>query len=164
MKKALILLIALLIGGFCGAYAQDNAESTSRWLTEMREYKHSFLARELNLNRDQQQKFFAVYDKMEDEINKLNSDIRTMQRRISQAEDGTVSDLEYDMAIQAIYEAKAKEAEIEARYLPELKEVLTKKQLFDLKNAEQRFNMNMMRRHHELRESRNERRQSSQRQ
>lgn len=151
MKKSVLLLIGffLALGTFTAA-AQEQDGNTSRWLNEVREYKHTFLARELDLSREQQQKFFPIYDRMEDELGKVNSDVRAINRRISSLNPSEVTDTDYDMAIQAIYEAKAKEAEIEQRYLPEFREVLTKQQLFKLKGAEQRFNMGMMRRHHQL--------------
>lgn len=151
MKKSVLLLIGFFLAlGTFSASAQEQDDNTSRWLNEVREFKHSFLARELDLSREQQQKFFPIYDSMEDELGKVNADIRAISRRISSLEPSEVTDTDYDMAIQAIYEAKGKEAEIEQRYLPEFKEVLTKQQLFKLKGAEQRFNMGMMRRHHQL--------------
>lgn len=154
MKKTIILLFAIMLS-VTALHAQNpdnDANNMTRWLNEMREYKHTFLTQQLELTREQQARFFAVYDKMEDEINKINSDTRAMQRRIASTDDNSVTDLEYDMAIQAQFEQKKKEAEIEERYLPELKEILTKKQLFNLKEAERRFSMRMMRRHHELRD------------
>lgn len=151
MKKSVLLIIGFFIAlGTFSAAAQEQDDNTSRWLNEVREYKHSFLARELDLSREQQQKFFPIYDRMEDELGKVNSDVRAISRRISAIAPSEVTDTDYDMAIQAIYEAKGKEAEIEQRYLTEFKEVLTKQQLFKLKGAEQRFNMGMMRRHHQL--------------
>lgn len=151
MKKSVLLLIGFFLAlGTFSAAAQEQDDNTSRWLNEVREYKHSFLARELDLSREQQQKFFPIYDRMEDELGKVNSDVRAISRRISALDPSEVTDTDYDMAIQAIYEAKGKEAEIEQRYLTEFKEVLTKQQLFKLKGAEQRFNMGMMRRHHQL--------------
>lgn len=124
---------------------------TEQWVKEVRDYKHAFLAKELGLSREQQPKFFKVYDAMDDEIARVNSETRKLERRISEMPPTDVTDLEYDMATEALFNQRSKESEIELRYLPEFKEILTKKQLFELKNAERKFSMNMMRRHHELR-------------
>lgn len=150
IKRCLLPLIAFL--ACVSAIAQPPADrDMEQWVKETRDFKHAFLAKELNLSREQQPKFFKVYDAMEDEMARVNSETRKVERRILDASEGEVADLEYDMATEALFNQRAKESEIELRYLPEFKEILTKKQLFELKNVERKFSMTMMRRHHELR-------------
>lgn len=153
MKRfTLILLLALFVATVANAQSPAPADKdVSQWIKDVREYKHSFLAKELGLSREQQNKFFKVYDAMDDEIAQLNSDTRRMEKRISDMKGEDVSDLEYDAATDALFNLKAKEAEIELEYLPQLREVLTRQQLFNLKNAERKLTMTLMRRHHELR-------------
>lgn len=150
MKRlfAFLMLIAAF-GGYAAAQSTDEPGS-AQWVKEVREFKHSFLARELGLTREQESRFFKVYDAMEDEVAQINSDTRQQERRLLDAPDGQITDLEYDQAVQALFELKKKEADIELRYLPELKEVLNKKQLFKLKSVERKFSMTLMRRHHDL--------------
>lgn len=151
MKKVflfMLLFVATVVSA--SAQAPQNERDMQQWLREVREYKHSFLAQKLDLSRDQQNKFFPIYDKMDDELAKLNAETRALEKKINDAPKGSVTDLEYDMAIQALFQLKAKEAEIENSYLDSFKGILSKEQLFKLKSCEKKFMMNMMRRHHEI--------------
>ena len=82
---------------------------------------------------------FEVYDKMEAETDKIASETRDLERKISESNDD-VSDLEYDTATDAMFELKIKEGEIEKSYLEKFRSILTKRQLFMLKSAERNFN------------------------
>lgn len=154
MKRILFILALLLTVAAASAQQPqgERPQDKAEWLQQMRSAKHTFLTRELGLTTQQQSRFFAVYDKMDDELNKVNADTRALERRIADAGEGTVSDLEYDVATEALFNQRAKESEIELRYLPEFREILNKEQLFKLKEAERRFSMNMMRRHHQIRQ------------
>ena len=156
MKRSIVFLLAC-VAFVTAAVAQAPTppdKDVDQWVKEVREFKHAYLARELNLSREQQPKFFKVYDAMEDEIAGLNNETRRMSKRVKELPEGEVTDLEYDMATDALFNLKAKEAKVELRYLPEFKEILDKKQLFMLKDAERKFTMKMMRRHHDLRAAR----------
>lgn len=129
-------------------YARDNDQEENtvdrqRFFKEMRDYKHRYLARELGLTKDQQNRFFTIYDEMENETNKINDETRDLERRISESPD-EVSDLEYEKATEALFDLKINEGEIEKEYMNKFKEVLTKKQLFSLKSAERKFNRELM--------------------
>lgn len=138
--------------GIGQASGQDPADDRDmkQWMLEIREYKHDFIASKLDLSREQQNKFFPLYDKMNDEIQKVNSETRMLEKKIYDSPAESVSDLEYDMAIQALFDLKGKEAAIENQYLEQFKEILTKRQLFLLKGVERDFSMQMMRRHHQI--------------
>ncbi len=149
MKKlVLITLIAIAAVAAPMAQAQDKSPR-KQWMTEMRQYKRAYLAKELDLTKEQQAKFFPLYEDMEDECARLDEDTRQMERRISEAPDA--SDLEYEKATEAIYETKVRQAEIEKDYAAKFKEVLSPKQLFRLKEADRKFARDMMRQHHRLR-------------
>lgn len=122
-----------------------------KWLKDVREFKHTYLAKELSLSREQQNKFFPIYDQMEDDINKLNQETRAIEREINEAPEESVTDLKYDMAIEALYNLKANEAEIENSYLEQFRNILSKRQIFLLKGAEKKFSLDMMKRHHQIR-------------
>lgn len=155
MKKfcvaSLLLLIVQLVviqSPLCAQTAGDREE----WLSEMRQYKRSYFAKELNLTREQQNKFFPLYEELQTRTDKLNADARTMEKRVAEA--GDASDLEYEKATEAIYDAKVEEANLEKEYLGKFKEILSKKQLFRLKSVERNFSREMMRQHSRLRSAR----------
>lgn len=150
MKK--LVLIALIIAAAFTAAPDAAAQgkvSREKWMTEMRQYKRAYLAKELDLTKEQQNKFFPLYEAMEDECARLDEDTRQMERRVAEAPDA--SDLEYEKAAETIYETKVKQAEIEKTYSEKFKEVLSARQLFHLKEADRKFARDMMRQHNRLR-------------
>lgn len=119
-------------------------------LKELRDYKHRFLTHELKLTKDQQKPFFKLYDEMEDETTKLNSETRELERRIAESPED-VTDLEYEKATEALFDLKIKEGEIEKSYADQFKTILTNKQLFMLKSAERNFSRDLMQHQQRLR-------------
>lgn len=149
MKKiSIIFLIATIFAQLSTIEAQKkpSKEERQQWFKEMREYKHNFLIKELALEEDQQEAFFKVYDAMEDETFKLHHGTRKLQRELSK-KDADVTDIEYEKAAEALFELKYKEAQIELKYFEQFKNVLTKKQLFLLKKAEDKYTRHLMRQH-----------------
>lgn len=113
-------------------------------ISEMREFKHNFLKRELGLSREQEQPFFKAYDQMTDELIRIGEETRTLERKT--ISDANATDTEIESATRTIFEQKKKEGEIELKYLEEFKNILNKRQLLKLKDAERRFNRGLM--HH----------------
>lgn len=148
MKQVLYIIILAAIASIMPARAQQTESDPEmplrqEFYKELRDYKHRFMARELELSREQQQKFFSLYDQMEDETNKLNSETREMERRVLDEPDG-VTDIEYDNAINSLFDLKIREGEIEKDYMEKFRDILTRRQLFMLKSAERNFSRDLM--------------------
>lgn len=142
----ILLVIACLLPLGSAAQEKDNNDyDRSRYVKEIRNYKHEFLSHELDLDSDRQQAFFELYDAMEDELLDLNEQTREIERRINA--DPNASEAELQAAADELFGQKAKEAEIEARYYELFKQKLTPRQLFMLKSAERNFNQQLMRQH-----------------
>lgn len=149
---AIVTLLASIFFMSIPVAAQRHGGDGNReqWFKEMRDYKHAFLAKELDLSRDQQRKFFPLYDEMEDETAKLNQETRQLEEKIAKTGDN-VTDIEYDKATEALFEQKSKEGEIEKSFLKKFQPILSKKQLFMLKGAERKFTRDIMKHHRRLR-------------
>ena len=161
MHKLLInLIFALALALPAGAGAQQRRDgSWGQWLSEMRQYKRNYFIKELDLSREQQSKFFPLYEEMEDQTFKIDEEARTMERRLEEAPDAT--DTEYEKATEALYDARVSTAAIEKEYLEKFKSILSKKQLFKLKGVERQFARDMMKQHHRLRSERKDRPEKS---
>lgn len=142
------------------ARGQEDADRV-QFKKELREYKHRFIARHLELTKEQEEPFFELYDKMEDETAKITNETRELERKISESGD-EVTDLEYDTATDALFELKVKEGDIEKSYLDKFRTVLTKKQLFMLKSVERNFNKELMQHQQRLHGTRKARTDSKQ--
>ncbi len=121
-------------------------------MNEIQQYKRGYFAKELGLTKEQQDKFFPLYEEMEQQTHRIEEESRIMEKRVSEAEDATA--LEYEKATEALYDAKVKEADLEREYMVKFKEILDSKQLFELKAVERKFTREMMRQHHRIRSSR----------
>lgn len=120
-----------------------------QWMMEMRQKKHDFLIKELDLAPSQQEPFFKAYDAMEDKIMALGEQTRRTEKEVKQMEDPT--DADYDRAIEELYELKGREYLAEKAGREEFSKILTKRQMFRLKGAERKFFRTLMRHHHKPR-------------
>lgn len=116
-----------------------------RWLAEIRQYKHEFLIKELELTEEQQGPFFQLYDQMEDEIEQLNSQTRALQQQVEANDQAT--DLEVTNAARTIFELKRAEGQIEMTYFDRFAKILTPRQLLNLKSAERKFTQHLVNHH-----------------
>ncbi len=153
MSIRILTLVSLLWLSMAASVASwaapQNRGEREQWMTEMRQYKRIYLTKELELTREQQTKFYPLYEEMEDQEAKINDDARSMERRV--ADLPNASDLEYEKATEAMFDAAVRSAQLEREYMDKFKEILSSKQLFRLKAVERQFNREIMRQHHRLR-------------
>lgn len=142
------LMAAASLSSVFAQSVQPDESDRRKWMTEMRNFKHEFLAKDLNLTKEQQQEFFASYDEMEDRIDRLNAETRDLEQRIMT--DSDASDVEVDAAARAVYQLKSEESKIELEYFDRFKEILQPRQLIKLKNAERKFTQQLMIHHRRL--------------
>jgi Spy/CpxP family protein refolding chaperone len=144
MKKLFIiaLLICTVALGSSTVVAQRlSDEDLQKALTEMRNYKHNVFTKELQLSKDQQQKFFDVYDAMDKELMLVGNEVRDLERKT--IADDKATDTECAAASRAMFEQKKRESEIELKYYDKLSDVLTPRQLLKLKGVERKIAMQL---------------------
>lgn len=148
MKRIIFIFLFFAMAAQSGivlAQRQISEEDRARWSQRVREVKHSFLVSSLGLSREQQNEFFPLYDKMEDEINAITAQNRDLENRLLQ--DDKASDSEYSAAARTLFEQKGKESEIELEFYKQFESILTPRQLFRLKSVEREFLAKMVRQH-----------------
>lgn len=104
-----------------------------------------FLAQEMDLSADQQQKFFQLYTQMDGEIRKVFKSVREIERRVEQDKNSTEAD--YAALNSARTDAKSRLAEIEKTYDSKFSAFLSKKQIVKMKEAEATFRQKMKEAH-----------------
>ena len=135
---------------------QLDDEGRQRWMTEIRNYKHDFFTKELELSEDQQRDFFAEYDQMEDRINKLNSETRELEEKTIDNPDA--SDVELEATARALFEIKGEESKIELEYFEKFKHILQPNQFVLIKNTELQFTQQLVQHDRRLRNTESKRR------
>ncbi|MCM1153110.1 MAG: hypothetical protein NC328_05605 [Muribaculum sp.] len=143
MRK-FILLFLILLGSVTVGYAQKSNHGKNHG-KEVLEFKLKYLAQEMDLNEDQQPKFFEFYTRMNNEKFALFKELRQLERKIK---DGKATEAEYEAYSKASANAKIKIAEIDKSYEAKFSQFLSAKQLYKLKEAEETFRKKMREMHH----------------
>lgn len=152
MKKFALLTLTMLCAVFASAQMEYSEEQREKYVTEIRQYKHQYLTKELDLTKEQQREFFLVYDEMEDKLMKLNSETRELERKT--IDNPSATDTEINAATQAIFQQRLKEGEIENSYFEKFSKILNNKQLLRLKNTERKFTQGLMKHHRRVHKER----------
>lgn len=146
---ALLLIAAYIMPTDASAQGRPSKRERTTWIKEMQMVKTDYIAKKLDLSDEQKAKFIPLYNAMDAEIRKAQQDQRTLCTQVND-KDGKASDLEYTKAAEAAYELKGVENAIEMRYFKEFKTILTPKQLFKLRDAEQSFTRKLMKEHRKV--------------
>jgi len=108
----------------------------------MYQAKHEMIIEELGLTPTQQKQFLPLYQAMEREIYQTNRNARALAAEVEKKKNPT--DRDYEAAASALSNTRVREGEIEAKYYEKFAKILTKKQLFQLKQAEAKFTRQML--------------------
>ncbi len=142
--QRLTVFFLLLMSLVAGAYAQDKREGKSdrhNMRQELEDFKMKFIAQEIDLREDQQQRFFELYKKMNEERFKVFKETRRLEKQVKS--DKNATDADYENLNKAITEARRKDAEIEKRYDDQFLKIISARQLFKMKDAEEKFRHKM---------------------
>ena len=141
MQKIIILLVAMVLT--IPTYAQNKKkENKEEWKKELQDFKYKYLAQEIELTEEQQQKFFEQYVQLEAELRTVDRDCKAAQKAIK--EDGEHTDAEYKKALDATLNKNVLKGQIEKRYYDTFATFLSAKQLYQLKMAEHKFKKKLM--------------------
>ena len=138
MKKIIVIAIMVLTL----AAATSAQDGRTKFATDMYQAKHEMIVKELGLTQTQQNQFMPLYEQMEREIYQVNRNARTLAAEVEKKKNPT--DKEYEAAASALSRTRIQEGEIEAKYFDKFAKILSKKQLFQLKQAELKFTREMI--------------------
>lgn len=133
MKKIVSILI-LVLAIASAATAQN---SRTKFQSDMYQAKHEMIIEEVGLTMTQQKQFMPLYEQMEREIYEVNRNARALANEVEKKKNPT--DKDYEAAASALSNTRMREGEIEAKYFEKFSKILSKKQLFLLKQAEVKF-------------------------
>ena len=138
MKKIVSVLILVMA---CSMLATAQNGRT-KFATDMYQAKHEMIIEELGLTQTQQKQFMPLYEQMEREVYEVNRNARALAREVENKKNP--SDRDYEVAASALSNTRMREGEIEAKYFEKFSKILSKKQLFQLKQAEAKFTREML--------------------
>lgn len=139
MKRTVAILITVL--AVATSLTAQNSGRT-KFATDMYQAKHEMIIEEMGLTQTQASQFLPIYEQMEREIYQVNRNARVLAREVEKKKNPT--DRDYEAAASALSSTRMREGEIEAKYFDKFSKILTKKQLFLLKQAEVKFTREML--------------------
>lgn len=145
-----ILLIIMLLAPLSAAADKPNGKkenARTEWFRKLKEAKHNFFLKELDLTEAQRAEFFRLYDAKENERHDAERRVRSLEKVIKD-KGAAATDEDYDRAIKAQYQLNHDLASIESKYEAEFRKVLTKHQLYKLRFAEFGFQRKLMKQNH----------------
>lgn len=134
----IIILTTLLP---CAAQGKGNA-GHEQMRKELLDFKVKYLMQEINLAADKQPEFERLYRQMEAERHNLFKNIPAKVDAV--AKNADASDAELLSTADAMAALKQREGALEMNYFQQFKKMLTPRQAFELKRAEQKFNRKVM--------------------
>lgn len=129
----------MIVATFSCAYAQKKDKKEMR--KQVHEFKLKYLAQEMEISGDKEKKFIEVYNQMSQEKRAIYKEIKTQEKKIKNSANAT--DADYKAATSAIASAKEKEAAIDKKYEEKFAKFLTPKQIFKMREAEEKFRAKM---------------------
>ena len=144
-KHVLLLILSVIMAFPLAAQKDGGKRSRAEMRREFKEFKIKYIAQEIELGASQIQEFTELYSQMEDEKHKVFSATRKLERSVKANKNATEKD--YQSLSEAMTDAKAKDAEISKRYDEKFSRLLTAKQVYKMKDAEEGFRRKM----HEMR-------------
>ena len=138
------MLMFISVGsGFAQKNKNNQKNERAQWLEEYRKQKTEYMTNTMELTKEQANKFFPLYWKLQDEKFHIQKDIRHRMRDIDKKE-STVSDNDYNALAADINNARLKEANLENKYYKEFEKIRPPKKLYKMHTAEMNFNRDMM--------------------
>lgn len=143
MKKVYIFFLLVLTCVFIAPAQgrQEKRKNHEQMRREFLDFKMKFMAQEMDLKPEQQQKFFELYEKMEGERMQIFKETRSIEKKVKKNKDAT--DADYDALNKAMDEAREKNSKIDKKYEEQFATFLSSKQVYKMRNAEEKFRKKM---------------------
>ena len=149
MKRKITLLLFVLIG-FAGMVSAQRGGGARK--DKIEAMKIGFLTQRLNLTPEEAQKFWPVYNRFNDEMEKVRKGNRAKLMEEA-GEMDNMSDVEAEKALNEMIANKAAELEIIKKYTAEFKKVLPAQKVVKLFVAEQAFKRELLKKLKEQRDN-----------
>ncbi len=143
MRRFITYLVILLSSGIalqCVAQEKNTDKEKIRkekW-EQFRKMKHDFFVQKLQLTDEQADKFFPLYDEMEQKRFELGRDIRRECRRINK-EESAITEAEYQAVAEQLAALRVKEVTLEQEYYSKFCTILNPKQQYIYHSCEPDF-------------------------
>ncbi|MDE5773712.1 MAG: hypothetical protein K2H86_04570 [Muribaculaceae bacterium] len=141
MMKKYLLLLLLMVAGSAAVSAQCRKGPDPKMWKEIQEFKLKFLSQEMDLSKDQEQKFFDLYNEMSEKKKAIFDEMRTVQNSLDKNKNA--DDKDYEEASKKLDALRDKDVALNKEYDKKFEKILTKRQIYKMKAAEDKFRHKM---------------------
>lgn len=134
-----IALITLLMGAF-----QVNAQEKGKREEKIKNLKIAYFTEELNLTSAESEKFWPVYNEMEDKIKALRKESRSEVEKLD-FESDSMKDEDYKKAVLGLLDNEIQEATIKKEYFGKIAAVVGNKKAAKTFKLEKEFKEKLLR-------------------
>lgn len=137
--SAKLLLLTFLLGAF-----QVSAQEKEKRQEKIKNLKIAYFTEELNLTSAESEKFWPVYNEMEEKIKNLRKENRQQVEKLD-FESETLKDEDYKKAVNAMLDNEIEEAGIKKEYFGKLAGVIGNKKAAKTFKLEKEFKEKLLR-------------------
>lgn len=141
MRKYVLILAMSLFLIFPAIAQKSENKSKEDMRKELHEFKLKYLAQEMDLNDDQKKPFFDIYEQLVNERREVRKTFRHSQKKLKNSKN--LSNADYEAINKDLTAAKEKETLIEKKYDEKFSKFLSAKQIFKMKEAEEKWRAKM---------------------
>ena len=148
MKRIIIYTFALFsMMQFTTINAQENTKKKHFNVETYKSQKNAYITAELKLTPEEAAAFIPLANQMEHEKFEANMKCKKATHNIKKLQSPT--DADYNNVIDICLKVRYREAELENKYYPKFRSILSPAKLFKYKNAESEFNRLFMKKRNE---------------
>lgn len=140
MKNTILLLLSLL---FVQTMFAQGKKSNHPKKEEIKAQKVAFISTELNLTKDEAEKFWPVYNAYEDKMQNLHKEHRVLVKKMKNFDE--LSEEEAYTTTEKLIKLDAKKSKLRKEYLVKFSEILGKKKGAKVFYAEEKFKRELLR-------------------
>lgn len=136
-------IVLILMTVFTVSLSAQRAEMSEERKEKMEAMKVAYITKKLDLNTEEAQKFWPVYNELQKKRKALRVQSKQNHKEIKEKWD-TVSDKDIELLVEKEFELKAKGLALEKQYHEKMKETVELKKLVRLYEAEKQFKREMI--------------------
>ena len=143
LRKACLLTFGFAAVAMLAVAQENQAPAPGRALERVEQFKKIRLMEVLNLDEQSSIKFFARYNKHQELLRDLRQKQVQALGRVQSSRKAKAADVEYDKIVEELLSLENRATEAKSKYIDELKQVLSSKQLAEYLVFETRFQQNL---------------------
>ncbi|MBD3638775.1 MAG: hypothetical protein HUJ25_15585 [Crocinitomicaceae bacterium] len=139
--KNIFTLIALLFVGV--AFAQPDEDPREERKEKIKAHKIAFISTELDLSPEEAEKFWPIYNELEDKMEEIHTQRRAYMKKLKNFDE--LSDNEAYEITEKLFELEAEEHALRKEYLGKFATAVGKKKAAKVFMAEEKFKRELLR-------------------